>query len=114
MRNHASPLRKALALLFIAMVLIACAALGGCSNAGSTKPPAVLAQCDAICYVPCVTDDGDTGIRWDGSPVDAAAWDALADRTTLALGDALRVCDTHRKACVQCLNRLEANKVIVQ
>lgn len=78
-----------------------------------TREP-VIAQCDAMCYTPCVNADGSTGIQWDGTPVDPAMWDSLASDVTFTLADKLRQCDVQRKACVQCLNRLEAQKVIVQ
>lgn len=89
--------------------------LVGCGKgSGTTKiPPPVSAQCDdALCYAPCVDPDGDTGIRWDGSPVDPAAWDSLASDVTVPLADRLRQCEVRRKACAQCLDRLKAAGVI--
>lgn len=89
--------------------------LAGChGGSGTTKePPAVLAQCeDAVCRAPCVGEDGDTGIRWDGSPVDPAAFDALLDDVIEPLAGKLRTCETRRKACVQCLDRLKEAGVI--
>lgn len=91
--------------------------LVGCGHgSGSTKiPPPPSAQCeDALCRAPCVGEDGDTGIRWDGTPTDPAAFEALADEVTMALADALRQCETRRKACDQCLDRLDAAGVIIR
>jgi hypothetical protein len=91
------------------------AAIAGCTTVGKLVPRApVLAQCDALCTTSCLAPDGDTGIRWDGTPVDAKAWDALAGETVPALTDKLRTCERHRKACTQCLDRLEQQKVITQ
>lgn len=89
--------------------------LVGCGKGSGTTqiPPPVAAQCeDALCYAPCVTPEGDTGIRWDGSPVSPEAWDALADQVAIPLADRLRQCETRRKACAQCLDRLKAAGVI--
>lgn len=91
------------------------ATIAGCTTVGKLIPrPPVLAQCNVLCATPCVEPNGDTGIRWDGSPVDPKAWDALADQTAPALADRLRVCETHRQACTQCLDRLEQQGVIKQ
>lgn len=76
------------------------------------KPVPVVASCSSLCTTPCIADNGDTGIRWDGSPVDANAWDILAEHVTLTLVDKLRVCETQRRACVRCLDSLRARGVI--
>lgn len=134
-----SPLARSLVLFAIGLVSVTlCMLQTGCGKA--TLPPtrsAALAQCDAMCYVPCVDPaTKDTGVRWgwelsrvtDPAPAAAPprkafadtpeAWDALAggsaDAVVDVLADKLRQCDVARKACVQCLNRLEQQRVIVQ
>lgn len=69
----------------------------------------VDAQCNQICFSPCVSDSGDTGVRWEADPNDPKAWDELAGEggPLEYLSDRLRTCDAHRHACVQCLQRLE-------
>ena len=107
-------LGKALTLVAIGIIGFVIAALmGGCKHA-PIKPPAAFAQCDAICYTPCVDDKGDTGVRWVGDPNQAGTIDALGEAVVPSLTDKLRTCDTRRVACVQCLNRLETEGVIVQ
>ena len=97
----------------LAMLVLLIGVAGCKPDAVRTDPaPPVAAGCSSLCETPCVGADGDTGIRWDGSPVDAAAWDALADRTTFLLADALRQCETHRRACAQCLDNLREQGVI--
>lgn len=95
------------------IALCAVLLLAGCqgSSPSDLRPP-VSAQCGDRCFVPCVEEDGDTGIRWDGSPVEAEAWDRLASDVTVPLADRLRVCDQHRQDCVDCIERLKKSGVI--
>lgn len=82
--------------------------LAACSR--NTRP--VPAQCNPICFLPCVAANGDAGVRWEAVPSDPAAWDALGGEVVPALADKLRVCEVRRLACEQCLRRLDDAKVI--
>ena len=104
--------RIALDSLAVLVILALAIILSSCNTVRSVKPDPALAQCNSVCFVPCVKPDGDTGIRWDGTPTDPAMFDRLADEVALPLGEKLRVCETRRKACEQCLKRLEDNGVI--
>lgn len=95
------------------LILVVLALLTGCPGQKPQVRP-VQAQCADVCYVPCVDDAGDTGVRWDGDATDPAAWDGLADDVIAALSGKLRTCDVGRRACTRCLDRLEAEGVIVQ
>lgn len=95
-------------------VLLAAFLMSGCNLKQYIKREPIPSQCNAICYTPCVGEDGDTGIKWVGSYTDPAMWDKLNKDVLFPLVQKLRVCDTRRDACVQCLNRLEEQKVIVQ
>lgn len=101
--------------LILAVAVIA-TFLTGCSGTPikADKQP-VVAQCDAKCYVKCVEDNGDTGVRWVGNYTDPKLWDSLAKTDVLEpLVTKLRQCEVNRKACEQCLDRLEKEKVIIQ
>jgi hypothetical protein len=90
--------------------------LVGCHGGSGSRetPPPVQAQCEETqCRNPCVSEDGDTGIRWDGSPTDPAAFDALVDDVVEPLVEKLRQCEVRRKACEQCLDRLREAGVIL-
>lgn len=76
------------------------------------RPDPVNAGCDQQCFVPCVKEDGDTGLRWTANPDDASAWDALYDEITNPLAAMLRTCEVRRRSCVQCLQHLKDEKVI--
>lgn len=96
------------------LVLALVAALAACQAGVPARPPGpVTAHCDALCFAACVEADGDTGVRWQGEPVDPAAWDALGDDVVDQLTQKLRSCEVRRRACVQCLDRLERERVIV-
>lgn len=101
-------------IFLVALLVVAIGGSVGCQKYAATKREPVAAQCNPICHESCLGANGDTGVRWDGSPVDAKSWDALVSETTFALADKLRVCETRRKACDQCLERLEREKVITQ
>lgn len=85
-------------------------ALAGCSTAPSAGPTPAL--CDASCVAPCVGEHGDTGVRWQAQPDDPAAFDALGEAVIPALTEKLRRCELHRRACEQCLRRLDERGVI--
>ena len=94
-----------------ALVVAALASLllTGATCSHSTKP--VPAQCNAVCFTPCVVD-GDTGVQWDADPANPSAWDDLGGRVVPELADKLRVCEVRRQACDQCLRRLDKVRVI--
>lgn len=95
-------------------ILIIALSMSGCSLKQLVKRDPIPAQCNAICYTPCVDEDGDTGIRWVGNYTDPKLWDSLSEDVTIPLAEKLRQCETRRKACEQCLDRLEEQKVITQ
>ena len=84
--------------------------LSGCAAAPSAGP--VPALCDARCLAPCVGKHGDTGVRWEATADDPAAFDALGESVIPALAEKLRGCELHRQACEQCLRRLDKRGVI--
>lgn len=94
----------------VLVTVVAVFLLTGATCSRSTRP--VPAQCNPICLLPCVAENGDSGVRWEADPSDPAAWDALGGEAVPALADKLRVCEVRRQACVQCLRRLEKAKVI--
>lgn len=96
-----------------AFLILAAVLASGCKHFVASKVP-VAAQCNAICYTPCVDEKGDTGIQWLGDYTDPKAWDALSEDVLEPLATKLRECEKRRKACNQCLDRLEEQKVIVQ
>ncbi|MGH8073659.1 MAG: hypothetical protein ACREO4_06250 [Lysobacter sp.] len=91
-------------LLTIAIALL----LAGCPL---QRPEPVPAQCNPICFLPC-TSDGDPGVRWEADPNDPAAWDALGEEVIPALTGVANTCELRRKACDQCLRRLDDAGVI--
>lgn len=95
----------------IALAMFGCVALTGCKST-PFRLGAVDAHTDARCFQACVSDNGDTGVRWDGDPNKPDMIDVLADSVVIQLATKLRQCETSRKACVQSLERLEASKVI--
>lgn len=96
---------RALAVLLLGLLL--------CGGACTRNVRKVPAQCDAMCAVPCVAADGDTGVRWDADPTKAEAWDELAEDTVIdQLAGKLRTCEVRRRACHQCLLRLDRAGVI--
>lgn len=102
-----------LAVVYVLMAAAFLGIIGGCTgNVRSNDPPAPVLACDAKCFAPCTGTDGDTGIRWDGSPVDARMWDVLAGEVVPQLADALRECEVHRKACAQCIQRAKDAGVV--
>ena len=74
----------------------------------SPKVPAPIeAACDQMCFVDCRST-----AQWGGDPSDPKAWDALAGETVPALREETRQCNVKRKACVECLRRLDRHGVI--
>lgn len=105
----------AIALMIVGFLAFGIALLtSGCGETRGAwvKGEPALAQCDAKCYSPCVGEDGDTGIRWDGAPTSPEAFNRLTEAVIPDLADKLRSCEVSRKACDQCLQRLEAEGVI--
>lgn len=95
-------------LLLVLALLLLLTGFGPCSRNLRRVP----AQCNEICFLPCVSADGDVGIRWEADPLKPDAWDALGGVVVPALADKLRTCEVSRHACVQCLQRLDKAKVI--
>lgn len=95
------------------IALCALVLLTGCPGPAQDEiRPPVAAQCEDRCFEPCLKEGEDTGIRWDGSPVEAEAWDRLVDGGLFPLADKLRQCEVNRRACTQCLDRLKKAGVI--
>jgi hypothetical protein len=97
-------------LLLIALVVLVTCGFGSCGVRKDAPPPAD-AHCDLMCFVPCTADAGDTGARWEGDAADPAMWDALVEEPLAQMVDKLRTCETRRKACAMCLERLEREGV---
>lgn len=94
----------------VLVTVVAVFLLTGATCSRSTRP--VPAQCNQICFLPCVSENGDSGVRWEADPNKPNAWDGLGGDVVPALADKLRSCDVRRQACVQCLRRLDKAKVI--
>lgn len=77
----------------------------------------VPAQCDAMCYVDDKTAEDSScasKAKWEGSPADPAAIDALIYGTVPALRKETWSCGVRLKACQQCIDRLVNAKVITK
>ena len=98
-----------------AIFLVICMMLAACQTKGvPVTPPPFPAQCDAKCFVPCVKENGDTGIRIQGDPNVASTFDEIGTTAGTVFAATLRQCEVNRKACVQCLDRLERAGVIAR
>lgn len=94
----------------VLVTVVALFLLTGATCSRNTRP--VPAQCNQICFLPCVAENGDSGVRWEADPYNPAAWDDLGGEVVPALADKLRVCEVRRQGCEQCLKRLDKAKVI--
>jgi hypothetical protein len=99
-------------LVLVTLVVLVTAGFGSCGGGVRKDRAAVDAHCDSICFVPCVGDGGDTGVRWEGDPQDPHAFDALGGEVVPVLGEKLRTCEVRRRACAQCLEHLQHEGVI--
>lgn len=100
---------------WLCLIFLTTLAITGCSNAvRPDKPPPIPAQCDAKCFVPCDTagPKGSAPMRWHARADDAGAWDRLITEVLSPLVERLDRCEVSRKACEQCLQRLEEAEVI--
>lgn len=88
-----------------AALLLALALLAGCRTTTPQLP--VAAQCNPLCLAPCAAT-----VEWNADPDDAAAWDVLAGEVVPALVAAHQTCEAHRRACEQCLRRIERAGII--
>lgn len=88
--------------------------LSGCKSTPVVIAPPALAQCNQMCYTPCVKENGDTGVVWEVTGTQANDWDELGDTVTSMLSAKLRQCELNRQACTKCLDRLETENVIKQ
>ena len=97
-------------LALIVMVL----AITGCPRWIVRADP-VPAQCDAMCYVEDSPDLAcESKAKWEGSPADPAAIDALIYGTVPALRKETWSCGVRLKACQQCIDRLVKAGVVVK
>ena len=66
------------------------------------KPEPVPAQCDAQCFVPC-----DTRLPpWKPADPDSPhAWDELSEQVLAPAKFQLEICELHRRACHECIDR---------
>lgn len=85
--------------------------LTGCESV-PIAPPAPLAQCNQMCFTPCVEENGSTGIVWEATGEDAKDWDFLAGSVVVDLVAKLKQCDKGRDSCVKCLKRLQDENII--
>lgn len=97
-------------------LIVAILLLAGCPRWVVKADPAP-AQCDAMCYVDDKTaEDSSCASRakWEGSPADPAAIDALIYGTVPALRKETWTCGVRLKACQQCIDRLVKAGVVVK
>lgn len=93
--------------LLVAVIVTGCALIPQ-----RYKAKAVPAQCDSMCYAPCVAKDGDTGVRVTGDPNNASTWDEIGELLASTFREKLEACDAHREACVKCLQRQQKAGVL--
>lgn len=86
-----------------ALLVLALAAGCGRTPVVEDPPEPVPENCDISCRTPCSTD----AIRYRPDPDTDRALDELVDQVVVPLRVSLDVCDLHRQACVQCLDRLK-------
>lgn len=85
---------------FCVLLLAACAPR---ENRPEREPtPPVASTCAAACIASCAG----TLPRWKGDPDSPHTWDALGD-VIAALRERIDACDAARRACLQCLHRLD-------
>lgn len=89
----------------MAVIVVSALLLASTACTRLTRPMPAL--CNAMCFAPCTSTTGDTGVRWEAAPEDPAAWDDLGGNVAPALADKLRVCEVRRQSCQQCLQRLD-------
>lgn len=94
--------------LVIPLVLLIVLLLAGCST---TQSRPVDAQCNPLCLQAC-PKPAQAGITWDVDPEDPAAWDALGEHVIPGLIELAEQCEVRRRACDQCLRRLDAAGII--
>jgi hypothetical protein len=99
---------KRLALLVIVLTLTGC-------PRWIVRADPVPAQCDAMCYVEDSPELAcESNAKWEGSPADPAAIDALIYGTVPALRKETWTCGVRLKACQQCIERLVKAGVVVK
>lgn len=95
-------LTKALLALALGLSLSACGAKQGIA----VKPDPLPENCEASCRTPCTVDPD---IKYTPVP---GSKDAIGDITKQVIAplvvEVTKVCDSHRVACVQCLDRIKA------
>lgn len=93
----------------ISVGLLLVAALNGLAACGPKLKPYVKADppnedCDILCRTPCTVDKN---IRLVPKAGDKDVLETITRQVIIPLRGEVRVCDTHRVACVQCLDRLQ-------
>ena len=97
------------------LAMLAVMLLSGMSCQKFIRADAAPAQCDAMCYVDDKTDEDSScasRAKWEGSPADPAAIDALIYGTVPALRKETWTCGVRLKACQQCIDRLKKAGVV--
>jgi hypothetical protein len=89
--------------LLVALVLLL--ALTACGR--GVRETAPVADAPAQCYAACTPTLTDTGVRWQASAEDPAAWDALGEQVVGELADRLLQCERRRQACAGFLDDLK-------
>lgn len=74
------------------------------SNTAFVKPDPPPENCEATCRTPCTVDPN---IQYVPVPGSDRAFDDLVEQVVAPLLGEVKKCDTHRQACVQCLDRLK-------
>ena len=93
------------------LILLLLTLLTACGSVPAKAPPPVF-TCPDACETPCVGADGDTGLRWEGNPEDAAAWDELGGSVLDQLIQKLRTCEVNRKTCAKCIQNAKDQGII--
>lgn len=95
------------ALLIAVAVVAVC--LVGCQKQGfAIKPDPIPELCEASCRTPCAVNPL---IRYTPVVGSTRAFDDLVEQVVIPLKGEVAQCDTHRVACVQCLDRLKDAKI---
>lgn len=90
--------------VLLALLLVLVLSGATCQRRANLPIPA---GCNAMCFVECKSQ-----AKWEGDPESAEAWDSLAADTVAASRAETRTCEVRRKACAQCLQRLEGAGVL--
>lgn len=89
------------ALLVLAMALAGC----GSTQTVTRVPPPLAVACPSECMTACAVPAG--AVWRPEDPNSGAAWKLLVKQSIATLVMAIEECDTHRKACVGCIETAE-------